>query len=78
MVFQRGGSLTLEVPNNLQIGGTNPFNTNTLWVPESLFSQGGFSQYTFATTIPESSHILVGDSLNSRTFISPSSKTISV
>jgi filamentous hemagglutinin len=72
--FSKGGSLTLEAPNDLQIGGVNPFNANTLWVPESLLSQGGFSQYTFATTVPESSHVLVGDNQDSRTFISPQAR----
>jgi filamentous hemagglutinin len=69
--FNKGGSLTLEAPNDLQIGGLNPLNANTLWVPEALFSQGGFSQFSFATSIPESSHLLVGDQQDTATFISP-------
>lgn len=69
--FSKGGGLTLVAPGDIQIGGLNPFNANTLWVPEALFGQGGFSKYSFATSVQQTSHVLVGDAADNTTLIMP-------
>jgi len=88
--FSSGGSLTLSAYRNIQAGGRSPFPNllpatvsvadskkydSTLWLPESFFSRGGFSQYNIITTMPISS-IMIGDAEGASSSIHPQSHTL--
>ncbi|CEN56276.1 filamentous hemagglutinin N-terminal domain-containing protein [Candidatus Methylopumilus turicensis] len=76
--FSKGGSLALTAYRNIQVGGQSPAAldiANTLWLPESFFGQGGFSQYNIKTSYLDSS-ILIGDFAGTRTTILPQTQTL--
>ena len=76
--FSKGGSLSLSAYRNIQTGGQPPVSnslSNTLWLPESFFGQGGFSQFNIKTNYLESS-ILIGDVARTATTIQPQTETL--
>ena len=76
--FTKGGSLSLSAYRNIQAGGQSPSQSSlasTLWLPESFFGQGGFSQYTIKTSNTQSS-ILIGDVASTATKILPQTQTL--
>lgn len=75
--FKQGGELTINTPildsstlQDIQIGGINPNQQNTLWLSEGFFTKGGFSKYTLKAPTLDGD-ILVGDAANSVVNIAP-------
>jgi filamentous hemagglutinin family protein len=48
--FQSNGTLTLGAPNTIQIGGAPPVSGDGLYLPASLFNDGGFGAYVIEST----------------------------
>jgi filamentous hemagglutinin family protein len=78
--FSKGGSLSLSAYRNLQAGSQSPNVSSladTLWLPESFFSQGGFSQYSIKTR-STGSNIIVGDPEGARSLIHPQTEMLRI
>lgn len=75
--FGEGGSLTLETDGNIQAGGQDTSSAGTLWLAESFFGQGGFSDYTLKTSLNASS-ILIGDAADHATQVKPVTQTLTL
>lgn len=76
----RGGQLTVALQGdvqgasgvkNIQLGGVNPQATDTLWLSESFFRQGGFSGYVIDNSNRSSGSIKIGDDADHLTLIQP-------
>lgn len=48
--FNKGGQLSLEA-NSIQVGGSAPSNSNTLWLDPALFERGGFAGYALSANL---------------------------
>ncbi|MEW6677412.1 MAG: filamentous hemagglutinin family protein [Pseudomonadota bacterium] len=58
--FEKGGSLSITVQQDVQIGGTNPGN-GTFWLGADFFQQGGFTQYEVTAPRLNGGHFILGD-----------------
>lgn len=75
----QGGHLTVKLQgeqatgsmDHIQLGGINPQQENTLWLSETFFSQGGFSNYTLSNAERFQGDIMIGDQANSQVTIHP-------
>lgn len=73
--FTRGGKISINTYGDAQVGGLHPAADDTLWLPETFFGQGGFSEYRI-NTVMVGSHLLVGDDGGSATVIHPRMQTL--
>lgn len=71
LIVNLQGEQSTGLVENIQLGGLNPQKSDTLWLSESFFKQGGFSQFTVSNTQRLSGNILIGDQANSAVIIAP-------
>lgn len=75
----QGGHLTVKLQgeqatglvDNIQLGGINPQQENTLWLSEEFFQQGGFSNYTISNADRFNGDVLIGDQANNQVTLRP-------
>lgn len=83
-VTSNGGRLTVKLQSeigtglvkDIQLGGTNPIQGNTLWLSEDFFQEGGFSSYVISNAGKLDGDVLIGDSGNHNVVIRPEQHTV--
>lgn len=79
----RGGKLTVSLQpdigtsgvNNIQLGGVNPQDADTLWLSENFFTRGGFSGYVIDNSSSSVGSVMIGDAADHATVIHPTEST---
>lgn len=85
-VRSAGGHLSLQLQddggtsalNHIQLGGVDPNQNDTLWLSESLFTQGGFASYAISNAGRVDGDVLIGDAADHAITLHPEQHSMGI